>query len=71
MSTLIGAVMTRSWDGKNWVNNSLAWVVFVNSDKENFFNESHVPTMQACVDVFSWLANSILRVQYQARNSSN
>ena len=68
MSTLVGAVMTRSWDSKeDWINNCLSWVIFVNSDKENYFNESHIPTMQACVDVFSWLANSVLRVQHQAK----
>lgn len=62
-SVMLGAVLTRSWDSqqKRYSNTKLAWVLGVCADTENTFSEVHIPLMQACVDMFSILANAMIR----------
>lgn len=62
-SVMIGAVLTKSWDDQrgDWSNRKLAWIIGVCADKENAFSEMHIPLMQTCVDMFSMLANVIIR----------
>ena len=64
-SVMLGAVLTRSWDGDamKLVNPKLAWIIGVCTDHENAFDEMHIPTMRQCVDVFSVLANIMIRYQ--------
>ena len=62
-SVLMGSVMTRSWDSskEEMVNNCQAWILCVNSNLVDCFDDYHVSMLQAYVDVFSWLANQSLR----------
>jgi hypothetical protein len=62
-SVMLGIVLTKSWDDQrdDWSNRKLAWIVGVCADKENAFSEMHIPLMQSCVDMFSMLANVIIR----------
>jgi hypothetical protein len=62
-SVLLGAIMTKSWDKNkgDWSNRKLAWIIGVCADQEHAFDEMHIPLMQSCVDMFSMLANVIIR----------
>jgi hypothetical protein len=62
---MLGAVMTRSWDSDkmDWINPKLAWIIGVCTDHENAFDQQHIPLMRQCVDVFSILANIMIRYQ--------
>jgi hypothetical protein len=62
-SVMLGAVLTKSWDAqkRDWSNPKLAWTIGVCADRENAFSETHIPLMQLCVDMFSLLANVIIR----------
>lgn len=64
-SILMGAVMTKSpvtrGRDRTWKNPRLTWIIFVNADKEDTFNSTHIPLMRCCVVVFSWLANTMIR----------
>ncbi len=64
-SVMLGAVLTRSWDSgaMELINPKLAWIIGVCTDHENAFNEMHIPAMRQCVDVFSVLANIMIRYQ--------
>lgn len=64
-TVMLGAIMTKSWDAEahRWTNNKLAWVLGVCADTEDAFDESHIPLMRACVDMFSTLANTLLRYE--------
>jgi hypothetical protein len=62
-SVMLGAVLTKSWDTQtgDWSNRKLAWIIGVCADTENAFSETHIPLMQCCVDMFSMLANVMIR----------
>lgn len=64
-SIMMGAVMTKSpvtrGRDRTWQNPRLTWIVFVNADKEDTFNPTHIPLMRCCVVAFSWLANTMIR----------
>jgi hypothetical protein len=61
-SALMGAVFCKRWDGKSFPRPySLHWILCVTADKEHVFNETHVPFMRCCNDVFSWILNSFVR----------
>jgi len=62
-SVMLGAVLTKSWNHqqRKWSNVKLAWIIGVCADTETAFSETHIPLMQACVDMFSMLANVIIR----------
>ena len=65
-SVLLGAVFTGSWDRQNikFVNNKLAWIVGISADRENAFSKMHIPLMKQCVDMFSLLANVMIRCEH-------
>jgi hypothetical protein len=58
---LMGAVMTKSWMSDQWGERKLAWVLSVCADRDDAFQEEHIPLMQSCVDVFSMVANIMSR----------
>lgn len=62
-SVMLGAVMTRSWDSDEiaWKDPKLAWIIGVCTDHENAFDRKHIHLMRQCVDVFSILANIMIR----------
>lgn len=62
-SVMLGAVLTKSWDAErgDWTDRKLAWIIGVCADTENAFSETHIPLMQSCIDMFSMLANIIIR----------
>lgn len=62
-SVLMGSVMTRSWNAEkgDMTNNCQAWILCVNSNLIDCFEDYHVSMLQAYVDVFSWMANQSLR----------
>jgi hypothetical protein len=62
-SVMLGAVMTRSWGGDEmtWKDPKLAWIIGVCTDHENAFDKKHIHLMRQCVDVFSILANIMIR----------
>lgn len=62
-SVMLGAVLTKSWNSQDrrWSNRKLAWIIGVCADTENAFSEAHIPLMQSCVDIFSILANAMIR----------
>lgn len=66
-TVMLGAIMTKSWDSEAnvWSNNKLAWVLGVCADAEDAFDETHIPLMRGCVDLFSVLANTLLRDQFE------
>lgn len=66
-SVMLGAVLTKSWDDQrgDWSNRKLAWIIGICADSENAFSETHIPLMQCCVDMFSMLANVMIRRNYQ------
>ncbi len=62
LSVLMGAVLSKSWDGeKKFEKPKLNWILCVNANKENVFDESFIPLMKFCNDVFSLLVNSFIR----------
>ncbi|WP_375511808.1 hypothetical protein [uncultured Nostoc sp.] len=65
-SVMLGAVLTKSWDHQKgkWSNPKLAWIIGVCADTENAFSETHIPLMQCCIDMFSMLANVMIRSTY-------
>ena len=65
-SVLLGAVFTGSWDRQNikFVKNKLAWIVGISADRENAFSKMHIPLMKQCVDMFSLLANVMIRREH-------
>ncbi|MDZ8139017.1 MAG: hypothetical protein RM049_27685 [Nostoc sp. DedQUE04] len=70
-SVMLGAVLTKSWDHQkgDWSNRKLAWIIGVCADTENAFSEKHIPLMQCCIDMFSMLANVMIRSTYQGLTS--
>jgi hypothetical protein len=71
-SVMLGAVLTRAWDRDNMklINPKLAWIIGVCTDHEYAFNEMHIPSMRQCVDVFSILANIMIRHQEDCQATS-
>jgi len=61
LSVLMGAVLSKSWNGQEFVDPMLNWVLCICANKENVFNETHIPLMKCCNDIFSWLLNSFIR----------
>ena len=62
-SVLMGAVLTKSFDThlKARTHSKLAWILSANATVDDAFSEHHIPLMQCCVDVFSLLANTMIR----------
>jgi hypothetical protein len=59
---LMGAVLLKVWDPPaGFKRSKLVWIIAVCSDRENAFDASHISLMQACVDVFSMIANVMAR----------
>ena len=58
---LMGAVLSKSWNGYEFDQPMFNWVLCVCADKDNAFDESHIPLMKFYNDVFSWLINSFIR----------
>ena len=65
-SVLLGAVLTRSWDRQSnkCIKPKLAWIVGISADQENAFSKMHIPLMKQCVDMFSLLANVMIRCEH-------
>lgn len=61
LSVLMGAVLSKSWNGRKFDDPMLNWVLCVCADKEKVFNDSHIPLMKCFNDIFSWLLNSFIR----------
>jgi hypothetical protein len=63
---LMGAVMTKSSSGSlgvdGWDKWRMTWIVSVNSDVDNAFNHNHINIMRNCIVAFSWLANTLVRI---------
>jgi hypothetical protein len=70
LCVLMGAVMTKSpadgLRGSEWKNAKLTWIVSVNADKTNAFNDNHREIMRCGVVAFSWLANTLIRKELLA-----
>jgi hypothetical protein len=65
-SVLLAAVLTRSWHSHTgqWTEPKLAWIIGISADRENIFSTLHVSLMKQCVDMFSLLANVMIRCDY-------
>lgn len=72
-SVLMGAVLSKSLQiySEKPQRPKMAFVLAVCANKENVFIEAHKPLMQACVDVFSIVANSITRAPIMKKGLQN
>lgn len=61
LSVLMGAVLSKSWNGHEFDKKKLNWILCINADREDVFNSSHIPLMKCCNDTFSWLLNAFIR----------
>lgn len=71
LCVLMGAVLSKSWNGQTFDDPKLNWVLCVNADRANVFTHEHISLMKTCNDVFSWLLNSFIRVDATKNNWSS
>ena len=65
-SVLLAAVLTRTWSRQQekMTEPKLAWIIGISADRENAFSSLHVTLMKQCADMFSLLANVMIRCDY-------
>lgn len=64
-SVLLGAVFTKYWGRGGFAQPVLGWLLCVNADRSDAFDDSHKPLMRCCNDVFSWILNELARCEEQ------
>jgi hypothetical protein len=61
-SVIMSAVLSKSFNPTGLFDDpKLNWLLCVNADRPNVFNESHIPLMKACNDICSWILNTFIR----------
>lgn len=63
-SVMMGAVLSKSWNGASFDKTKLNWVLYVNADHEDVFDQSYVNLMKCFNDTLACILNQLIRTNY-------